>query len=207
MLSNFYNVVKWAMLIKGIPFEEVSDPPSKETSFLEKSPMGKIPFLETEDGYISESLAILTYVEKKFPTPALFPAEAYPAAQALQIHQFIDCYIDGSARPLFGAAFFGGQAGEEDIEKGLEKTRMGFRALARVAGFTPFISGPELTHADLAAGITIPLASATFKKLRGIDLREELPGFSAYMDRIEEGKHFQKVMEDQRRASAGMRSR
>ena len=46
-LSNYYNVVKTVLLEKGIVFEEVNQSPSQEDGYLDKSPMGKVPCLET----------------------------------------------------------------------------------------------------------------------------------------------------------------
>ncbi|MGR8947427.1 MAG: glutathione S-transferase N-terminal domain-containing protein, partial [Gammaproteobacteria bacterium] len=54
-VSNYYNMVKFAMLEKGVDFEEVSVMPSQEAEYLAKSPMGKVPCIETSDGFISES--------------------------------------------------------------------------------------------------------------------------------------------------------
>ena len=58
-LSNYYNMVKVSLLEKRLPFEEVLRPPTQEEEYLAKSPMGKIPTLETERGFITETHAIL----------------------------------------------------------------------------------------------------------------------------------------------------
>ena len=198
--SNYYNLVKWGLLEKEMPFEEVLDPPSKEEAFLANSPMGKIPYLECEEGCVSESLAILVYLEKKKPHPRLFPEDAFEAARALQIQLIIDHYVDASARTLLGAAFFGKPASEEQIEKALEKTRQGLAALTRLTRFDPFIAGPEFTHADLAAGLTIPLATSIFQILRRLNLMAEIPGFTDYLARISNMPNHQKVVADQKAA-------
>jgi len=41
-ISNYYNMVKMALLEKGMEFEEVIVKPSQEDIFLVKSPMGKV---------------------------------------------------------------------------------------------------------------------------------------------------------------------
>ena len=53
--SNYYNMVKAIMIEKEMDFEEVHVLPNQESEFLLKSPMGKVPFLETEDGLLSET--------------------------------------------------------------------------------------------------------------------------------------------------------
>ena len=49
-LSNFYNMAKHALIEKDVHFEEVVTPPSQDPAFLAKSPMGKVPLLETPEG-------------------------------------------------------------------------------------------------------------------------------------------------------------
>ena len=59
--SNYYNKVKLALLEKGLPFEEQLAWIG-ETD-LAASPLGKVPYLVTEEGPISESTVIVEYLE------------------------------------------------------------------------------------------------------------------------------------------------
>ena len=70
-VSNYYNVLKLAMLEKGLAFEEVMQRPTQDASFLAISPLGKMPCIVTDDGSISETLAILEYLEAHYPELAL----------------------------------------------------------------------------------------------------------------------------------------
>ena len=74
-LSNYYNMAKLSLEEKGLDYEEVEAPPSQESGYKAKSPMGKTPFIETSEGFISESTAILGYLEAFKPTPALLPKQ------------------------------------------------------------------------------------------------------------------------------------
>ncbi|MFL6685525.1 glutathione S-transferase family protein, partial [Paraburkholderia graminis] len=49
-LSNYYNKVKFVLLEHGIEFEEVYVQPSQDEAILAHSPLGKVPYLQTEDG-------------------------------------------------------------------------------------------------------------------------------------------------------------
>ena len=62
-VSNYFNMVKLALLEKGVNFEVVDVYPNQEESFLSRSPMGKVPVLETDAGFISETNVILDYIE------------------------------------------------------------------------------------------------------------------------------------------------
>ena len=76
-LSNYYNMIKVALIEKGLSFEEVLTPPSQDAGYLAKSPMGKIPCIETPDGFLAESIAILEYLEAVAPSPSLLPGTAF----------------------------------------------------------------------------------------------------------------------------------
>jgi len=53
-VSNYYNKLKLILLEKGIPFRERVVYPWERETFRHCSPLGKIPFIETEEGGLSE---------------------------------------------------------------------------------------------------------------------------------------------------------
>ena len=72
-MSNYYSLVKALMIEKGIEFEEVKTPPSQKEEFLVRSPMGKMPAIEVDGVQLSESLAIVRYLEQLRLTPHWCP--------------------------------------------------------------------------------------------------------------------------------------
>src|SRR5690554_7676372 len=54
-VSNYFNMVKLALLEKGIPFEINTVRGNQSPEFLAISPRGKVPCLETEQGFINET--------------------------------------------------------------------------------------------------------------------------------------------------------
>jgi len=56
-ISSYHSKVRIALLGKGLPFEEdTAARPAQSEEFLARSPMGKVPFLEFDDGrHLSES--------------------------------------------------------------------------------------------------------------------------------------------------------
>src|SRR5690554_7739276 len=54
-VSNYFNMVKLALLEKGIPFEINTVRGNQSPEFLAISPRGKVPCLETEQGFINRS--------------------------------------------------------------------------------------------------------------------------------------------------------
>lgn len=57
------------------------------------NPFGLVPTLVTESGMISQSLAIVEYIEKIHPTPPLFFKDPFQQSQAMSIALAISCDI------------------------------------------------------------------------------------------------------------------
>ncbi len=195
--SNYYNIVKLALLEKSLAFEEVFCAPSSKPELLQHSPMGKIPYLQDGDQIFSESQAILVYLELSYPTPPLYPRSPIQGARAQQIHQYVDLYLDAPARRLLGAAFFGATARETDVRETAEQLRQGISALGQLVTFDPFIAGPNLTHADLAAVMTLGMIQTLMQRVGGPDPLAHLPGVAAYLDMMAKRPSIERVLKDQ----------
>ena len=133
-LSNYYSKVKLALLEKGVPFEEerigTAGIGAKGDDALRDSPLGKIPFIRTEQGTLCESQAIMEYLDDKYPEPRLTPADPWQAAKVRELVVFIDLHLELVARELYPRAFFGGTISDsnaERIRKLLEKNIAGFK--------------------------------------------------------------------------------
>ena len=67
-ISNYHNKVRLALLEKGVPFEEdASVFPSQKDEYRERSPMGKVPYLEVNGALLRESAVICEYLEDAYP--------------------------------------------------------------------------------------------------------------------------------------------
>jgi glutathione S-transferase len=106
-VSNYYNMVKLALLEKGLPFEEVTFYPTQTPESLAISPRGKVPVLGTDQGYINETAIILEYIESTQTGTSLLPVEPFERAQVLAIAKEIELYIELPGRACYGEAFFG----------------------------------------------------------------------------------------------------
>ena len=171
-LSNYYNKVKLALLEKGIPFEEAHvGTKSTDPAVLACSPLGKIPFLTTEEGGLCESQVILEYLEDAYPQPPLLPADPYAAAKVRELVTFLDWHLEMAARQLYPSAFFGAPALSESnaarIRREVEQRVAGFQRLAK---FAPYVAGAEFTLADCAAWASLPVVSMATRAVYGEDL-------------------------------------
>ncbi|EJN25407.1 glutathione S-transferase family protein [Pseudomonas sp. GM80] len=195
-VSNYYNMVKLALLEKGLSFEEVTFYPAQTPESLTISPRGKVPVLGVDGGYINETAIILEYLEQTQKGTALLPSDPFERAQVLAIAKEIELYIELPGRACYGEAFFGMTLPDAIKEKTKTELLLGFAALGRHGKFAPYVAGDSLSIADLYFLYSVPLACAVGQKLFGIDLLAEMPQAKALLERLEQNPHVQKIAAD-----------
>ena len=197
--SNYHNVVKLALIEKGVAFEEVTAYPPADEAYASKNPTGKYPCLELDDGsFLGESKVILNYLEEAFPQPRLLPADPLERAHARELMEVIDLYLEWPARRLYPEALFGEKVSDEvKAEVRLEMAR-GVAGLAMRARFEPYVMGAELSMVDLSATIHLPLFSITTKTIYGEDLLADIPGLSAHRKLMGERQSVQRIKAERR---------
>lgn len=199
-ISNYYNKVKLALLEKGVAFEEVAAAPSQEDSYLARSPMGKMPYIEVDGKFVAESQAILEYLEDAFPGSSLYPKDAWQKAKVREIIQILEYYLDGPGRDLIGPVFFGAPLSDESKARAWSGWERGTKGLTKVCKFSPFVAGSTLTYADCAAYTHFQLASALSNAVYGKDVMDSVPGAKAFIEMMKTRPHCQKVSADQGKA-------
>ncbi|MBC6423717.1 MAG: glutathione S-transferase family protein [Hormoscilla sp. SP5CHS1] len=147
-----------ALLEKQIPFELVSlslDGDQLQPEFLALNPFHHIPVLEDEDFSVVESLAILDYLEAKYPTPALLPTDTKTLATVRMVEMVTVNELQPAMNPLVRQMM--GFA-EEDAEK-MERSR---KQIATVLSFLEsklnnslYFAGEQLTLAEVVAGTLV----------------------------------------------------
>ena len=202
-ISNYYNVVKMALLEKGISFvEETVKTGSKDEAVLAISPLGKIPFIRTPQGGMCESHAILDYLERAYPGAPLLPVDPFAAAKVRELMAYIDLHLELVARELYTQAFFGGSMSESSqarVRKTLEKNIAGFKRLAR---FAPYAAGNTFTLADCVAFNNLPLVGLASKQIYGEDLLiASGVDYKPYLKLIGERSSAQRVVADRKAAT------
>lgn len=97
LLSSASYRVRIALALKGLPYEERSyrlragehqSPP-----YLALNPAGLVPTLEIDGLKITQSLAIIDYLDAKIPDPPLLPADPADRARILSIALTVACDI------------------------------------------------------------------------------------------------------------------
>ncbi|MEW9585977.1 glutathione S-transferase [Paraburkholderia sp. DGU8] len=205
-LSNYYNKVKFVLLEYGIPFEEVSVVPSQDEAVLEHSPLGKVPYLRTEQGDLCESQCIVEYLAARFPERHIFSADPWEAAKEREMIMFVDVHLELTARNLYKEAFFGGtvsDATKRRIEKLLAHHIAGFR---RIAKFGPHLCGQRFSVADTAGYVSLPLVGMATQAIYGRDfLLDAGVDWKSYVKTINARAAAQRVTEDRKAYIAATR--
>lgn len=200
-ISNYYNKTKLTLLEKGIPFKEEVVMPSQDQSLLGRSPLGKIPYIQTEQGYLSESQAILEYLEDVYSENPLYPKDAFERAKCREFIQHIELNVELVARRLYGEAFFGGTVSEETKREVREKVGAGLKGLKRLAVFSPYALGANFSAADIVVWLHLGMISMATQKIYGKDLvAEHIPDLSVYFKTMESRPHVQQVANDRNAA-------
>jgi glutathione S-transferase len=202
--SNYYNKIKLQLMEKEVPFiEELVWTGNAHPLLVERSPMGKVPFLDTPQGPISESGACAEYIESVYPQTPLLPADPYAAAKVREIILHSELHLELVARNLYPEAFFGGKVSDEVKERTHKLLVKGVHSFAKLAKFAPYVAGAEFTLADCAVVVHLPLVSGASKIIYGEDVLAALP-VREYLKKMGERPTLQKVNADRKSSTEQM---
>ncbi|WP_137891532.1 maleylacetoacetate isomerase [Ramlibacter sp. 2FC] len=90
--------VRIALKLKGLPYDylpvHLAKGEHKQQAYAALSAEQLVPMLETDDGQrLSQSMAIIEYLDETYPEPALLPADALGRARVRALAQAIACEI------------------------------------------------------------------------------------------------------------------
>jgi glutathione S-transferase len=197
--SNYHNVVKLALIEKGIAFEEVPAYPPADEAFKSKNPTGRFPCLETEDGQLlGESKVILNYLEEVYPEVRLLPADPLDRARVRELMEVIDLYLEWPARRLYPESLFDEKVSDEVKSSARLELLRGVAGLEERGRFAPYIAGPEFSLADCSAAIHLPMVSITSKAIYGEDLLDAIPAVRGYRELMRDRQSLKRVKAERR---------
>lgn len=156
-LSSYAQKVKIALREKGIAFDvETPSAIGSGTSaglFAAASPRREVPALIDGDAHIFDSTIILEYIEDKFPSPALRPADPLARANARMIEEICDTLYEAINWGLSEIRWFKRAEGEH-AEKMLAAARRQTAELqdwlTDKLGSKPWFNGDTFGWADIS---------------------------------------------------------
>jgi glutathione S-transferase len=170
-ISPFVRKVLAFAAEKGVELEHKSlGLGATDPDFLAASPFKKIPGFTDGDFKICDSSAIVTYIEAKYPDPALIPAEPQARARTIFYEEFADTILMAAGAKIFFnrvvAPRFMGRPGDlaaadkaeqEDLPPVLDY----LETVVPDAG--GFLVGDSITLADIA--VASPFANFTYMNI------------------------------------------
>jgi maleylpyruvate isomerase len=185
--------VRIALHLKGLPYEMVPVHLTKDggrqhtAEFRAINPQARVPALELSSGEVlTQSLAIIEYLDDIHPDPPLLPADALGRAKSRAIAQLIACDIH-PLNNLVALQYLKRQLKHEQSEIDTWYHHWiieGFTALEGLLEARPYACGAHVTLADIclvpqvanARRLKVPLDK--FPKIAGVDAAcQKLPAF------------------------------
>lgn len=151
--------VRLALSLKGLDYEyrgvNLRAGEQRSASYIELNPAKGVPVLVTDEGYeISQSMAILDYLEERFPAVPLLPKDLLQKTRVLELCNLIACDMH-PVNNLRILAYIQSELGADDDQKDLwykhwiAEGMSAVEALLNRYGSGPFCFGDKPTLADV----------------------------------------------------------
>ena len=186
--SPYARKVRIALAEKGIAFELLTEVPWNDTTSTPKfNPLEKLPVLILEDGSsVYESSYILQYLELKYPTPPMLPADVDGILAARKLEVLCDGVCDALVLTFF-ERMRGEDASPEWTARQRRKIDGGVKEMARLVGKGDWAVGDRFSLGDIAAGTLVGYMAVRFPEF---SWRTQYPDLAALSDRLEQRPSF-----------------
>ena len=151
----------------GYRFAPVLPGTLRSDEHLARHPFGRVPTMEHGGFRLYESQAILRYVDRVLPHPALTPTDAQAAARMDELMNVNDWYLFQGVsnvicfQRIIGPRLMGRTPDEAAIAAAMPKAHAVFDELARQLGDTPFFVGAAISLADVLIAPQLDFFRAT----------------------------------------------
>ncbi len=139
----------------------------RSPAHLARHPFGRVPVLEHDGFLLYETQAILRYLDRVLPAPALTPADPRRTARMDQVMNVNDWYLFQGVgnvivfHRVVAPRVMGLTPDEAAIEAAMPRARSVFAELARLLGEQPWFAGEAISLADLLVAPHLGLFTQT----------------------------------------------
>jgi len=191
----------WRVLLglvaKGLEFEvrvlDASKKEHKSPEFLALNARGRVPVIQRDGFVLSESLAILSYLEKQHPDPPLFGTTAEEHARIWQLVSTGEHDLNDACSALLLPLF---SRGKDDTDQEVQRAALAvqeeFKRLESQLSDSPFLMGPRMTAADCVCFPHVRLIQRAAERFPEVMRRLELhplgaryPELAKWLSRVE----------------------
>jgi len=159
--------------------------------FKKKNPNVKVPTLETPQGCIYESNAILRYIARQSKGAKLYGSTKFEEAQVDQYLDWVATLLEPSVFPYYGPFFGYSQFTNEETHT--QNRDKAYKALSLLDGLLAgknFIVGSSITIADI---LIVTSLGAFYRYVFDESVRNQFPNVSKYVERISNEEPFTRI--------------
>jgi len=208
VLSPFSTKVRIALAEKGLAYETLEIPWSRQTlwgpkppAFLAVSPRGKVPVLIDGDVTVYDSTVITEYLEDRYAKPPLFPPDPAGRARCRQLEDEADLSMVEEVTPLVQELFTKRDESARDMGRvavAREALQARYAALEREMAGRDYLCG-AFSIADIATFMVVGFASSL-----GVAPGERRPTLTQWFQRVLARPHVAREFEAVTRAAAAV---
>jgi len=155
--SPYGRAVLATLVEKGASYQLLPVAPGtfRAEPHISRHPFGRVPVLEHDGFMLYETQAIVRYLDRVAPSPALTPTDAKALARMDQVMNVCDWYLFQGVgnvigfQRVVGPKLLGLKADEAAIAQAMPKAHAVFNELSRLLGDNAWFAGDRLTLADL----------------------------------------------------------
>ena len=191
--------------VKRLDYEskllEFSKGENKAPAYLQLNPRGKVPTLKDGDFVVYESLAIMAYLDRKYPAPPLFGKTAEDAGLIWRAISECESYLVSAGDKVVRPVFFGkGLEKVEEIQQAAQTIRQELKTLDERLASSHWLVGEQISAADIAV---IPLVQLLLRaaskeaaqplNLGLLPLAQTYPNIARWVQRVEALPNYQRT--------------
>jgi glutathione S-transferase len=195
--SPFAWRVMLTLEVKRLPYEskllEFSKGENQRPAYLKLNPRGKVPTLKDGDYVLNESLAIMSYLDRKYPDPPLFGKSAEEHGLIWRALAECESYMVSAGDKIVRPIFFGkGLDKVEEIKQAAQIVRQELKSIDEHLGGSQWLVGDSISAADIGVFplVQLLLRAATKEAAQPFDLgllplAQNYPNAAHWVKRIE----------------------
>ena len=195
--SPFAWRVMLTLAVKRLTYQssllEFSKGEHKAPGFLKLNPRGKVPVLKDDDFVLSESLAIMAYLDRKYPEPPLFGTSPQETGLIWRAIMEMEAYVLSAGDKLVRPLFFGQGVDEtEKIQEAAASIRRELKRIDTELDGTAWLIGKQLSAADISLFPLVQMIVRAAGKdvakpfnFELLPLDENFPNIAAWVKQIE----------------------
>ena len=195
--SPFAWRVMLALEVKQLAYEskllEFSKGDHKAPAFLKLNPRGKVPALKDGDFVLFESLAIMAYLDKKYPAPPIFGTSPEQTGLIWRTISETESYLLDAGNKLIRPIFFGkGLDKVDEIQEAVATIRQELKRIDAELARADWLVAGQISAADIALFPLVQIILRAASKdaaeplnLKILPLSQTYANIAAWVKRIE----------------------